>query len=99
MRVTQIKLIKFSRNCIVNFLDDCINNSKVLNITCPLEGCIEEYTEDVIKSNVSDVMFQKYLKFKKIKLITSNPNNFLCPKEVKPLINNLRDVLVLYKKH
>lgn len=28
-------------------------------------------------------MFEKYVKFKTIKQIISNPNNLLCPKEVK----------------
>lgn len=65
------------------FLENCIKNSEVLRVSCPLESCDEEYTEAIIEENVTEELFRKFKRFKHIKEVSQNPNVRWCPKIVR----------------
>ena len=43
-----INYILIFSECNNIYLEDCIKNGKVLKVNCPMEGCKEELTEEVI---------------------------------------------------
>jgi hypothetical protein len=56
---------RFCRDCIKNYLVNKINESKVIDIKCLQAGCINIIPDGVIKENVNQLAFQKFIKYKK----------------------------------
>ncbi len=75
---------KFCKQCIVGFLSVSIPEGKVMNLKCWQPDCKELFTdndiENVLSASDNKQLYVKYLKFKRIKLLNSNPNIRWCPK-------------------
>ncbi|EAR90232.2 Ibr domain protein (macronuclear) [Tetrahymena thermophila SB210] len=68
----------FCKNCIIQYLENCINTSQVLKIKCPDENCKVEFTDQILQKILDTKTFQKYLKFKELKIINSDPTLKWC---------------------
>ncbi|KAL4482236.1 hypothetical protein ABPG72_018017 [Tetrahymena utriculariae] len=68
----------FCKSCIIQYLENCINTSQVLKIKCPDENCKAEFTDQIIQKILDTKTFQKYLKFKELKIINSDPTLKWC---------------------
>lgn len=69
---------EFCRTCFVLHLESLIKDSKVTNITCPGKDCTSEFTQDDIKSLVSEEIFAKYLRFKERAELMIDPSVKWC---------------------
>ncbi|CAD8185400.1 unnamed protein product [Paramecium octaurelia] len=69
----------FCESCYKEYLEDRIKIAKIHNIPCLQEGCNVIFSEDVIKSIVSEQKFQLYLVFKRKYEIENDPNKKWCP--------------------
>jgi hypothetical protein len=54
---------------------------QVLWIGCPSEGCKTEISVELLQETTSADLYNKYLKFKRIKLLEKDKNIRWCPKE------------------
>ena len=63
----------FCDNCINRYLTYQINNGIVLDIKCLMVGCPHLYTSEEIRSNVSNEIYRKYLRFYNIQIKIRNP--------------------------
>ncbi|KAL4473891.1 hypothetical protein ABPG74_022755 [Tetrahymena malaccensis] len=68
----------FCKNCILKYLENCINTSQVLKIKCPDENCKVEFTDQILQKILDTKTFQKYQKFKELKIINSDPTLKWC---------------------
>jgi E3 ubiquitin-protein ligase RNF14 len=75
---------KFCKECIIGFLSVSVPEGKVTNLKCWQSGCEELFTdkdiENVLSASDNKKLYVKYLKFKRIKLLNSNPNVRWCPR-------------------
>ena len=63
----------FCDSCIKKYLTHQINNGIVLDIKCIMAGCPHLYTSEEIRSNVSNEIYRKYLRFYGIQIKLRNP--------------------------
>jgi len=90
---------KFCTDCILNYLEEEIKNSRVDPIKCPEKDCFKAkasdnnnnnvlpganlnyfiFSDDLIKSLVSNNYYEKYLDFKLKLIIEKNKNLTFCP--------------------
>ena len=69
----------FCRECIVNYLEEEINNSRVSLIKCPWKVCDEKLKDDEVKMILNEKMYNKMKKLIKREEIRNNPNLIACP--------------------
>ncbi|CAD8101018.1 unnamed protein product [Paramecium primaurelia] len=69
----------FCESCYKEYLEDRIKIAKINNIPCLQEGCSAIFSENIIKSLVSEQKFQQYLIFKRKYEIENDPNKKWCP--------------------
>ncbi len=70
---------KFCIDCIKEYLNEEIKNSRVNNISCPLKGCKNLFEENKIKELIDTETFNKYKKFLLREKYKNIPNIFWCP--------------------
>lgn len=70
---------KFCRDCIKEYLNEEIKNSRVISIKCPNKGCNSLFEEKIIKELINDEIFYKYKKFLQREKYKSIPNIVCCP--------------------
>jgi E3 ubiquitin-protein ligase RNF144 len=70
---------EFCKDCITMYVEEMINNSKVVDMSCPLKKCDTIFTEQEIKSLTNEMMYAKYEKFIQREKIKNDPNLILCP--------------------
>ena len=68
----------FCKSCLVFYLVESIKTGQVISIKCPNYLCGVQYSEAIIKKNVNEEIFEKYLYFKKIISLSKNPNIRWC---------------------
>ena len=86
----------FCKECIVNYLEEEINNARVLGLKCAWKDCNEIIQDEEIKSLVTEKTFKKLKKFRLRKEIQKDPSTQLCPIAdcegfAKKSINNLEE--------
>ena len=70
---------EFCRECIIEYINEEIKNSRVIDIKCPTVGCKELFTDEFIKNIVTNEEYNKYKKFLVREKIKDNPNYITCP--------------------
>ena len=71
----------FCNECINIYIKECINSSKILNIVCPCnEKCGIKYDDSLLQQILifDPILYNKYLKFKKIQQLNLDPNGRWC---------------------
>ena len=69
----------FCKNCVKNYLENLIKESRVIDIKCLQAGCVYKLSDNVINYIVSKDSYNKYLKFKKRQIYIKNINNGMIP--------------------
>lgn len=70
---------KFCRKCLNSYLSLEINEGRVLEIRCCQADCELIFEESIIQSVLDDAILEKYCRFKRSKLIESDPESRWCP--------------------
>ena len=65
---------KFCDQCINTYITKKIMDGEVLEIKCIMVGCTYKYSQEEIKKNVSNEIFNKYKKFYRIQKKLKNPD-------------------------
>ncbi|EGR31975.1 ibr domain protein, partial [Ichthyophthirius multifiliis] len=69
----------FCNTCIQQYLKNLIQQNQILNISCPQYGCEQKLNEKDIKRCLqNEEFFQKYIKFKQIMQLNSDPDIRWC---------------------
>ena len=71
---------QYCKTCFSEYLKIRISESQVLVMPCPNHECRTQITEHLIKLNVSEELFSKYNKFKKVEELCMQPFLRWCPK-------------------
>lgn len=70
---------KFCKDCIVEFLNEEIRNSRVSNIKCPQKGCSVVFDDQTVSSLINEEFLYKYKKFLLREKYKTNPSYVVCP--------------------
>ena len=70
---------KFCKECIIEYLKEEINNSRVINLKCPIQECTDLFNEGNINELMDDTFKYKYSKFKQREKIKNDPSLVVCP--------------------
>lgn len=71
---------QFCRECLQGFFNNCINEGKVLDITCPAPGCKTAIEYEHVRAVVTTDIFLKYEEFAFIAALNADPSVKWCPK-------------------
>jgi hypothetical protein len=69
---------EFCRDCIVNYVDEEINNARI-EMKCPWKDCKEMINDEEIKAFASEKQISKLKKFRARREHSSDPNLVTCP--------------------
>jgi len=70
---------KFCVECVQEYLNEEIKNSRVSSIKCPQKNCSSVFDEKIIKEIVGEEVFYKFKKFKLRDKYKNLPNILCCP--------------------
>ena len=70
---------EFCKDCIVSYIEEEIKIARVEILSCPQKNCKEIFSEEQLKSLISEDYFKKYIKFKLRNQIKSNKDLVICP--------------------
>lgn len=87
----------FCRDCIINYLEEEINNDRVVQIKCPWKECTEKFQDEEIKFVVNNEnLYKKMIKFRLRREIGNDPNKIVCPiADCEGFSKNLNNNLLL----
>ncbi|OMJ76322.1 hypothetical protein SteCoe_24348 [Stentor coeruleus] len=69
----------YCRDCIKNYLEVLISESRILKILCPGKTCNAYFTDTLIQSFISPIYFLKYEKFLQRQRLLKDPFTKFCP--------------------
>jgi hypothetical protein len=69
----------FCKSCVLTHLTLLINEAKVSEMKCLQAGCIAVITDNIIKENLDNETYAKYIRFKKRFIVYVNLNNDMIP--------------------
>ena len=64
----------FCKECITKYLESKIYDREILIITCPMTGCLFEFTIETLKEYLSKNLLEKYNKLLNDEALSQNPN-------------------------
>ena len=70
---------KFCKECVVEYVKEEINNSRVLNLKCPIRECTDLFNEGNINELMDDTYKYKYSKFKQREKVKNDSSLIVCP--------------------
>eukprot|EP01016_Furgasonia_blochmanni_P047439 TRINITY_DN6970_c0_g1_i3.p2 TRINITY_DN6970_c0_g1~~TRINITY_DN6970_c0_g1_i3.p2 ORF type:complete len:397 (+),score=-8.08 TRINITY_DN6970_c0_g1_i3:286-1476(+) len=70
----------FCRGCVSEYLETKISGNEVINIHCPMSGCTEELTDDLVIELTTHEIGQKFRKFKYKLIMGKDPEARPCSK-------------------
>jgi hypothetical protein len=71
---------QYCRECLQGYFNNCINDGKVLDITCPAPGCTSAVEYHHVRGVVTEEIFNKYEEFAFIAALNADPSVKWCPK-------------------
>jgi len=71
---------QYCRECLQGYFTNCINDGKVLDITCPAPGCTTAIEYQHVRTVVTQDIFVKYEEFAFIASLNADPSVKWCPK-------------------